>query len=162
MEIAVILALGGWILALIQFVITHLEGKRKNDDELLEKTLSYFERGTQARSIGISLVEAVWLKNKKYLDVIVPVLVSQLIFLLTAAKEYGQERRNLFRLLFLIDKCLPYASDPTNERAEISEAILSAGLNPGNISINKMTLRSWYGTFNNGDTTFFDTETEGS
>ena len=150
------------MLALVQFILTHIEGKRKNDEVLLEKTLGYFARGTQARSIGIGLVAAVWLKNKKYLDVIVPVLVSQLIFLLTDAEDYEQERRNLIRLLFLIEKCLPYASDPVNERIETSEALLSAGMSPGKIKISKPTLRLWYGKFSNGDTELFDVETEGS
>jgi hypothetical protein len=160
MEINGFIAFGGWLLAMFQFVLTHLEGRKKNDEELLEKTLGYFERGTQARSIGISLVSAIWLKKKKYLEVIVPVLVSQLIYLLTDAEDFGQERRNLVRLVFLLDDCMSYSLDPQNESIEVMEAILSAALSPGNIDIGKQTLRLWYAKFNNDDSTSFDAETE--
>lgn len=162
MGIAGFIAFGGWLLALIQFVLKHFEGKKKKDEELLEKTLGYFERGTQARAIGISLIESVWLKRKKYLEVIVPVLVSQLNFLLTEAEGNRQEERNLIRLLCLIEKCLPYASDTTNETIEVSEAILHAGASPGKLDIPKPSLRLWYKKFSNGDTETFDAETEGS
>ena len=61
------LAIAGWLLAFTQFFFTYRLTKKKNEDELLEKTLGYFERGTQARSIAISLIEGIWLKNKKNL-----------------------------------------------------------------------------------------------
>ncbi|WP_447965150.1 hypothetical protein [Nitrospira sp. Ecomares 2.1] len=59
------LAMGGWLLAFAQFSFTYKLTRKKNEDELLEKTLGYFERGTQARSIAISLVEGIWLKSQK-------------------------------------------------------------------------------------------------
>jgi hypothetical protein len=156
----ILIASGGWLLALIQFLMTHLEGKKRSDEALLERTLSCFERGTQARSIAISLVEGVWVKRNKYLDVITPVLVSQVIFLLNDAEDYGQESRNLIRLLYLLDKCLPHAVDPMNERCELSDALISAAVRPGKLVFPKQMLRHWFSKFNNGSTDMFDAETE--
>lgn len=162
MTLTGIIAVSGWLLALAQFIFTHLENRKKNDAELLEKTLGYFERGTQARSIGISLVEGIWLKRKKNLDVIVPVLVSQITFLPKDAEDFAQESRNLFRLLFLLEKCLPYASNPANESAEVSDALLSAAVSPGKIKLPKTTLRLWWEKFNDGNSEIFAAEVENS
>jgi hypothetical protein len=162
MEYAVIIGLLGWILALIQFIINFRENKRKNDDLLLEKTLGYFERGTISRSIGISLVDAMWFQRKKHLDVIVPVLISQAQYLFTEAEDYPNERRNLIRLLFLIEKCLPYSLAPHNENIEITEIILNAATSPGKIKLADATLRIWFSKFNNGDTEWFDVEIKNS
>lgn len=162
MDIKIILALSGWCIALIQFLATHLENRRKNEAELLEKTLSYFERGTQARSIAISLVEGIWLKNKKNLDVIVPVIISQIIFLMTEAGDCAQEKRNLLRLLHLAEKCIPYALDPFKESIELSEYLISSAYEPGQINLGKPSLRHWFSRFNNGSTEQFDIETEDS
>ncbi|RYA23628.1 hypothetical protein CRU96_07050 [Malaciobacter halophilus] len=158
MEYAVIIGLLGWLLALIPFIINFRENKRKNDDMLLEKTLKYFERGTIARSMGISLVDAIWFQRKKHLDVIVPVLINQAQYLFTEADDYANERRNLIRLLFLIEKCLPYSVDSYNENIEITEIILSAATSPGKIILSDGTLKIWYSKFNNGNTELFDAE----
>jgi hypothetical protein len=157
-----LIASGGWLLALIQFLFTHLEGIKRNDEALLEKSLSCFERGTQARSVGISLVEGIWVKRQKYLDVITPVLISQIIFLLEDAKDYGQERRNLIRLLYLIEKCLPHSTDPLYERLEISDALISAAQQPGELCCSKDMLRHWFSKLNNGSTDMFDAEVTAS
>jgi hypothetical protein len=162
MEYAVVIGLLGWLLALIQFVINFRENKRKNDELLLEKTLGYFERGTVARAMGISLVEAIWLQRKKYLNVIVPVLVSQIQYLLTDAENYANEGRNVIRLLFLLEKCLPYSIDPMNENIEISHIIIDAAISPSDVSLSTSTLRHWYAKFNDGDTELFDAETADS
>ncbi|MBT4290412.1 MAG: hypothetical protein HOD92_24055 [Deltaproteobacteria bacterium] len=162
MEFKYFLALSGWILALVQFTFTHLEGRRKNEAELLEKSLSYFERGTQARSIGISLVEGIWVKRKKYLDVITPIIISQVIFLLTEADDYAQEKANLIRLLNLLEKCLPHASDFMWENHEISYALIDAARKPGSIILEKETLRHWFSRLNGGNAELFDIETENS
>jgi hypothetical protein len=50
------LALAGWFFAITQFAFTYRETRNKNESELLEKTLNYFNQGAQARTIGISLV----------------------------------------------------------------------------------------------------------
>lgn len=159
MKIEIAIGLLGWILALIQFILNYFENKKKNDDELLEKTLSYFEKGMISRPIAISLIEAVWFKKKKYIDIIVPVLISQITFLLTDAENYHQEERNLIRLLYLLNKCLPYSSNHDYELHEISDQIISAAVTPGKLQLSKPTLRHWFAKFNNSNTDSFDAET---
>ena len=159
MEAAIVIAVLGWLLALIQFVFNFRENQRKNEDELLEKTLGYFERGTVARSMGISLVDGIWYRRKRRLEVIVPVLVSQLNFLLTEAEDYAHESRNLIRLLTLIEKCMPYGADPSTESLEVAEMIISAAIDGTKIPTSKPQLRLWYSKFSNGDTEWFDAET---
>jgi hypothetical protein len=158
MEWKILLAIGGWVIAVVQFFLKYSETKDKNEAELLEKTLGYFERGTQSRSIAISLIEGIWFKKKKNLDIILPVLISQTTFLLTEAMPSRQEERNLIRLLYLIKKCLPYAIDIGNKTAEISEALLHAG-HEQNGMIQYLTIRRWYINFT-GDSELFDAECE--
>ncbi len=151
------LAIGGWLLAFAQFSFTYRLTRKRNEDELLEKTLGYFERGTQARSIAISLVEGIWLKSKKNLDIILPVLIGQANFLMTEAEDYGQESRNLIRLLMLIEKCMPYATDVGIETAEISQALLSGAQSKMGVNVSNITLKYWYARFN-GDMATFEAE----
>jgi hypothetical protein len=145
--ILIFISIAGWLFAVVQFILTYKEGRLRSDEKLLEQTLGYFERGTQARSIGISLVQSVWLTRKKNLDVIVPVLVSQLIFLLKDADEFGQESRNLVRILRLLEECLPHTKYAHEESIEIMEALLEAGNRPGKISVTSGFLEIWYQKF---------------
>ena len=103
MDWKIALAIAGWVLAITQFMITHRETKNKNENDLLEKTLNSFGKGAQSRSIAISLVEGVWIKQNKNLDIILPVLISQAQFLLSATDNPDAEERNLIRILFLIE-----------------------------------------------------------
>jgi hypothetical protein len=158
-ELGIVISLGGWLFAIIQFVLTYREGRFRSDEKLLEQTLGYFERGTQARSIGISLVESIWLVRKKNLDVIVPILVSQLVYLLTDAENYGQESRNLYRILSLLEKCLPHLQNSESELCEIWNALLVAATSPGKIEVTQGALRIWYKKFG-GDLESFEAETK--
>ncbi|MDA0107785.1 hypothetical protein OH456_06500 [Vibrio sp. La 4.2.2] len=158
MNWAILIALAGWFLAILQFVLTFREAKDKNEAELLEKTLNYFNQGEQARSIGISLVEGIWLKRKKNLNIILPVLTAQVLHLLTQENLNAQDNRNIFRLLSLIEKLMPYATNKHTELAEISEALMwgAQSHSPAHVS-----LRAWYKKFN-GDTDMWDAEIENS
>lgn len=156
MDWKIIAAFAGWVLAFLQFFFTFRAASEKNEAELLEKTLHYFNQGTQARSIGISLVEGIWWKRKKNLDIILPVLISQVLHLLTESKESPQDSRNLIRLLTLIERLLPYASPGSYELAEISEALLFGAQKESGLTSN-VTLRLWYGKFN-GDADMWDAE----
>jgi hypothetical protein len=156
------LALAGWFFAITQFAFTYRETRNKNESELLEKTLNYFNQGAQARTIGISLVEGIWIKKQKNLDIILPVLVSQVLYLLTEVKDSAQESRNLFRLLSLIEIVLPHANSSTNELAEISEALMWGAQMEEGVGVSGVSLRSWFVKFNNGDTGMWDAEIENS
>lgn len=162
MDWKILLALAGWGLAVAQFILTHLETKSRNEAELLEKTLNYFGKGPQQRSIAISLVEGIWLKQRKNLDIILPVLISQATFLLTATDKPEAEERNLIRILYLIHKSLAFATNIGNETAEISEALfLGANLKTG-VNLPNIALKHWYAKYNNGDTEMWEAEIESS
>lgn len=160
MDWKLLIAFAGWTLAIVQFLFTYQQTKQKYESELLEKTLSYLEKGTQGRSIALSLVEGIWLKKKKNLEVILPVLIAQSHFLLVEADDYAQESRNLIRLFYLIEKCLPHAIDPHYEKAEISEAILTGLQSEKGIKLSNQTLKKWFSCFNDGDSEIFEAETE--
>lgn len=156
MDWKIVVAIAGWLLAILQFAFTYREARDKNEAELLEKTLHYFNEGTQARTIGISLVEGVWWKRKKNLNIILPVLISQVLYLVTEAEDTPQDNRNLIRVLSLIEKLLPYASAGSHELAEISDALIWGAQTEGK-GVSKASLRFWFKKFN-GDTEMWDAE----
>lgn len=160
MDWKIAIGITGWLLAAVQFAFNFREAKEKNESELLEKTLYYFNQGTQARTIGISLVEGIWWKRKKNLDIILPVLISQVLHLVTEAKDTPQDSRNLIRLLGLIEKLLPHAAPGSHELAEISEALMW-GAQIEDKGVSKASLRAWYKKFN-GDAEMWDAEIENS
>lgn len=156
MDWKIVAAFAGWLLAFLQFFLTFRVARDKNEAELLEKTLHYFNQGTQARTIGISLVEGIWWKRKRNLDIILPVLISQVLHLFTDEKATPQDGRNVIRLLGLIEKLLPFASPGSHELAEISEALFF-GANSESKLASAVTLRAWFKRFN-GDTDMWDAE----
>jgi hypothetical protein len=160
MDWKIALAFAGWFFAITQFVFTYIETREKNESELLEKTLNYFNQGTQARTIGISLVEGIWCKRQKNLDIILPVLISQVLYLITEANDSAQDVRNVIRLLHLIEKTLPHANHYGNELAEISNALMwgAQDESEGGVDVSNITLRSWFKKFNNGDVEMWDIE----
>lgn len=162
MDWKIALAIAGWGLAIIQFIFTHRETKNKNEADLLEKTLNYFGKGAQQRAIAISLTEGIWYKQKKNLDIILPVLISQAHFLLTATDNPEPEEWNLIRILFLIEKCLPYAADRFNETAEISNALFHGAQVETGVNLSNATLKHWFAKFNSGSTEMWDAEIENS
>lgn len=162
MDWMIALAIAGWALAIAQFVFTYKETRSKNENDLLEKTLNYFGKGAQSRAIAVSLTEGVWFKQKKNLDIILPVLISQAHFLLTATDNPEPEERNLIRILFLIEKCLPYASDICSETAEISEALFCGAQTKGGVNLSNATLKHWFAKFNSGSTEMWEIEIENS
>lgn len=162
MDWKIALAIAGWGLAITQFIFTHHEIKSKNENDLLEKTLNYFGKGAQSRTIAISLVEGIWLKQEKNLDIILPVLISQARFLLTAADNPNAEERNLIRILSLIEKCLPYANHVGYETAEISHALFDGALSDDGVNLTNGTLKLWFAKFNSGDTETWEAEIESS
>lgn len=158
MDWKIVLALAGWFFAITQFFFTFREIKSKNESELLEKTLNYFNQGTQARNIGISLVEGIWFKKQKNLEIILPVLISQVLYLLTEAEDSAQENRNAIRLLFLIEEALPHAKNYGKELAEISNTLMLGAENKKS-GVTSVALRQWFKRFN-GDAEVWDAEYE--
>lgn len=160
MDWKIALAIAGWGLAIAQFIFTHKETKNKNENDLLEKTLNYFGKGAQQRAIGISLTEGIWIKKKQNLDIILPVLISQALFLLTTTEDPDSEERNLIRILFLIEKCLPHALEPHTETGEISNALFSGAQTDSGVNLSNSTLKYWFSKYNSGGTEMWEAEIE--
>lgn len=160
-KIAWIVALGGWVVASLQFYFGYRERREQREEDLLAKTLAYFEGKTQRRSIGISLVEGIWAPRKRYMDIIVPVLVNQAVYLLLSSSSVNavHEERNLLRLFGLLERCIPDCSNPTNHRNEILDAILRRDpeLEERGIPLGRSTLETWFKKFG-GDIEYYNAE----
>jgi hypothetical protein len=154
-----VVAVGGWVVVLLQFYVSYRERRTQHDEDYLERTLNYLISGPHQRAVGLSLIESVWLPKKERLDVIVPVLVSQFISIMLNADATAvpQEERNLVRLTFLLRQCLPHARDQYGEAAELKECILRKLSCKGGVLITPQTLRLWYEGFG-GDPPYFDAE----
>src|SRR5437762_14139571 len=98
------IACGGWLLAVILAYLGYLERRANQRSELLLKTVSYFDGGTQKRSIGIALIEGLLQKDAEHRQVLVPLLANQFVYLLLHpdVKASPHEERNLVRLFFLL------------------------------------------------------------
>lgn len=121
----VIAAAGGWVVAIVTLVLGYRERLAAREEDRLGKTLDYFDGGSQKRSIGISLLEAVWAKNPRYHDVLVPLVANQIVYLLLSTDSHdAHNERNLVRL-FAIFKSIPHLQDKYSERwADVGDALL--------------------------------------
>lgn len=135
----------GWSIAILQIIIKFKEDKRKSEVENLDKILEFFLKGTQGRSIGISLIQETLLKNKKSIEIILPVIVSQSVFLINDVEKFEQDTRNLIRMLQLIEKCIPYSSNSYDEVMEVINAFDTRIMDKDSkgVDIGRMTMESW-------------------
>ena len=86
-----------------QAAMEEREGARR--EEFLFCALEHFTGRTQHRSVGIAIVEGYWQQVPQLLDVIVPVLINQLVYLTTVAepsRTTTHELQNLERLIDLL------------------------------------------------------------
>lgn len=118
------IALAGWLVAVVQVYISRRDRAQQRDEQLLQTTLSFFDGGTQKRSLGIAMIEGVWRKRADYVTIFAPVLVNQAIYLLRVSDESTQahEERNLIRILRLLGDMLPLHPS----RSEISGDLLDS------------------------------------
>ena len=95
---------GGWIVAVLTVWIGYQERTKAREQERLQQTLQYFTGGTQKRSVGIALIEGVWRHKPQYLDILLPVIANQFVYLLvtTDSEDEAHEERNLVRLYNLL------------------------------------------------------------
>ncbi|MDO8578465.1 MAG: hypothetical protein Q7R50_04725 [Dehalococcoidales bacterium] len=160
-NIAWIVALGGWVIALLQYYFGYRERARQREEDLLVNTLSYFEGKSQKRSIGISLVEGIWTRKMERMDVLVPVLLNQTIYLLLSSSsvDAAHEERNLVRLLYLLKRCIPHTSNPNEYYPEILNALIRKDPeeNEKGIPLSRPTLRYWFADFG-GSEEHYDAE----
>ena len=149
--LAVIAAAGGWVVAIITLVFGYLERKSAREEDLLTKTIAYFDGGGQRRSIGVSLLEGVWIDRASYHKVIVPLVANQIVYLLLSSESVdAHNERNLVRLIMLLRK-VPHLQHSFSDRwTDVCDAIYQkvCAIDEGDksrkgIPISRATLRLW-------------------
>jgi hypothetical protein len=120
--IAITVATAGWAIALFQF----FGNRQQRIWELLLESLRWFEGGTQARSIGIALVESKWQHHEEFRSRWTSILMNQAIYLLTRKKERDaiHERANLYRIMNLLIETV----DPSGHIADFDRELLRTTL----------------------------------
>jgi hypothetical protein len=110
--------------AVITLVFGYLERRSAREEERLAKTMDYFDGGSQRRSIGISMIEGVWVKNPRYHSVLVPLIANQIVYLLLSTDSHdAHNERNLTRLVMLL-KGIPNLKEQYFERwGDVCDAI---------------------------------------
>lgn len=78
-------------------------------EEFLFRSREHFGGGTQERSVGIAIAEAFWKRVPDQVDVLVPLLLNQVVYLLavvgtTKSADAAHERQNVRRILALLDE----------------------------------------------------------
>jgi hypothetical protein len=143
--VALFVAAGGWVVAVITVVIGYLERRSAREEERLARTMDYFDGGSQRRSIGISMIEGLWLANSRYHSVLVPLIANQIVYLLLSSDSHdAHNERNLIRLVTIF-KAIPNLRERYFERwGDVCDAISRkyAG-EPKGIPIPGPTLKLW-------------------
>jgi hypothetical protein len=145
--IALVAAIGGWVVALVTLGIGYLERKAARDDDLLGKTLGYFDGGSQRRSIGISLLEGIWIRRPISFPVIVPLISNQIVYLLHSTDSHdAHNERNLVRLVMLLQQ-VPNLQGMYHDRwGDVCDALyrkFEDNDSKKGIPVSKPTLKAW-------------------
>ncbi len=140
------IASGGWIVAILTVWTGYRERIEAREEGRFEETLQYFTGGTQKRSVGIALVEGVWRYKPQYLNILVPVISNQIVYLLlvTDSKDEVHEERNLIRLLNIFSDIPSLRIKHDHYRYEVLDAIGQKlqGQKSG-LKISSQTLQIW-------------------
>lgn len=140
-----IVASGGWVVAIVALLIGYRERKQTREEERLAQTLECFGGGSQRRSIGIALLEGLWLSKPNTHDVIVPLIANQIVYLLLSTDSVdAHNERNLVRL-FMIFKAIPNLKEKYwDRRCDVADAITQK-LEDGKrgIPVTSVTLKLW-------------------
>ena len=142
-----IIAIGGWSVAIIQFIVSLVERYFQRKRELLLTAFSYFTGGSQKRSIGISIIEGLWTKKEKYSEFLVPLLSNQIVYVLLHSKQGNSrhEFHNYLRMIGLIMKVKNIKSKYYDSYGEIRNALdlkLESKENRG-IEVTSITIKAW-------------------
>ena len=143
--VTVILAAGGWVIAAITLLLGYLERRTAREEDRFAKTLDYFQGGSQRRSIGISMLEGVWIRKARYHDVVVPLVANQIVYLLLSTESHdAHNERNLIRLLTAF-RAIPHLQEKYHDPwADVCDAI--ARKHDGEVKglpVSQPTLRLW-------------------
>jgi hypothetical protein len=140
-----VISAGGWVVAIITLLIGYIERKSAREEERLAKTLDYFDGGSQRRSIGISMLEGVWLNRPKYYRILVPLIANQIVYLLLSTDSHdAHNERNLVRLI-VIFAAIPKLKETYPDRwGDVCDAIQKKYYGEAKgIPIPKPTLKLW-------------------
>jgi hypothetical protein len=112
------------VIAIITLICGYWERKGIREDDRVEKTLGYFSGGSQRRSIGISLLEGIWLHKRKYHDILVPLVANQVVYLLLSTESRdAHNERNLVRLITVLKRIPDLKRKYRNCWADVCDAI---------------------------------------
>jgi hypothetical protein len=145
------IAAGGWIVAIVTLVQGFLERRAAREEDRLGKTLDYFDGGSQRRSIGISLIEGIWLSKPRYRDIIVPLISNQVVYLLLSSDSHdAHNERNLVRLVMILTKIPNFRERYHDRWGDVCNAIFRKFQGePKGIPIFGPTLQLWWKSLGN-------------
>jgi hypothetical protein len=145
--ITLVAAMGGWVVALVTLAIGYVERKATRQEDLLGKTLAYFDGGSQRRSIGISLLEGIWIRKPMIFPVIVPLIANQVVYLLHSTESHdAHNERNLVRLVMLLQRVPNLQGTYYDRWGDVRDALhrkLEDGDSKKGIPVSKPTLKLW-------------------
>lgn len=136
---------GGWIVAVVTLVLGFVERRSAREEDSLARTLDYFDGGSQRRSIGISLIEGIWLSKPQHHRILVPLVSNQIVYLLLSSDSHdAHNERNLVRLIMILIAIPDLKSKYHDRWVDVCEAIFRkyAGESKG-IPISQPTLKLW-------------------
>jgi hypothetical protein len=143
----IIVAAGGWVVAVITVVLGYRERKSAREEDLLGKTLAYFDGGSQRRSIGISLLEGIWIRKKSCHAVVVPLIANQIVYLLLSTDSHdAHNERNLVRLVMLLRQVPDLQANFYDRWGDVCDAIgrkYEGHADGKGIPVSKPTLKLW-------------------
>ena len=139
--VPLIAAFGGWIVAFYSLWGTRKTQEKvnqlsrtaqeiENEKQHLFDALSWFEGGTQKRSIGISIIEANWDKHNEMKPVWSSLLITQAIHILLNSGERNSEteQNNIERIMSLLQKQKFDSPIANEQRISLRNALEKASL----------------------------------
>jgi hypothetical protein len=143
----IVVAAGGWLVATLTLVLGYFERKSAREEDLLATTLAYFDGGSQRRSIGVSLLEGVWIHKPSSHKIIVPLIANQIVYLLLSSDSHDAHNvRNLVRLVMLLREVPNLQANSHDRWVDVCDAIYQKyeyNDEEKGIPIAKPTLKLW-------------------
>jgi hypothetical protein len=140
--------LAGILATALLAYLGYCERQASRMEDRLFDALSWFEGGTQKRSIGIAVVEGYWSKLPAYRGTLIPLLANQAIYLLSESDTgTDHERNNLERMMRLIlRETTSLRADYGHLHTELLDLTSSGSVRRGKTgqSVDGKTLKSWH------------------
>lgn len=134
-------------LGLVERWIERTEQSRQNTEARVFETLHYFQGGSQARNVGIAVLETYWddPRLRQLRDLCVPLLANQAMYLLRASKQEDKahEQDNLRRMIELLRKASEQHRFPASYQLVQSALREKLAGEAGGVSVSDSALRKW-------------------